>query len=153
MMYDRGMARTPRTRRGRRPLPDTERKDRLVQARVDEELDEALRQAARRNRVTVSQLVRNVLEDTFRLVDGIVAGTASLGETVVRDARRLAASAKGEPPGHAPLDRVEAWQEVTLARAARCARCEGTLRKGAKAMAGLTDDPAAGRVYVCPACA
>ena len=39
-----------RTRRGRAPLPEGERKDRLVQTRVDENLDEALRDAAKQRR-------------------------------------------------------------------------------------------------------
>jgi len=103
ILYDmnrrRSPARAPR-RRGRHPLPEAERKGRLIQARVDDDLDATLRSAAQQKRVSVSQLVRNVLEDTFRLVDDVVAGAASIGEAVSRDARRLAASAKGrgQPP-------------------------------------------------------
>ena len=82
-------------RRGRPPAPEAERKDRLVQTRVDEDLDEALREAARKQRTTVSQLIRNVLHDTFQLVDDIVANTATLTDSVRRDAQRIAASAAG----------------------------------------------------------
>lgn len=49
------------------------RKDRVVQTRVPRELEAALKEEARRRRLSVSQLVRNVLEDTFHLVDGLVA--------------------------------------------------------------------------------
>lgn len=66
-----------------------------MQTRVDEELDDALRAEARRQRTTVSQLIRNVLSDTFQLVDDIVAQSASLGDTVRRDALRIADSARG----------------------------------------------------------
>jgi hypothetical protein len=82
-------------RRGRPPARDGERKDRLLQTRVDEDLEETLRAEAKRQRTTVSQLIRNVLQDTFQLVDNIVAETANLTDTVRRDARRLADSAKG----------------------------------------------------------
>src|SRR5579884_1880100 len=91
-------------KRGRRPLPDAERKDRLVQARVPEDLDATLRTEARRRRLSVSQLIRNVLEDTFDLVDDVVSEAQRLGQTVRRDARRIADSAQGrrreapEPP-------------------------------------------------------
>src|SRR6478672_5873840 len=83
------------TRRGRKALPADERKDRLIQTRVADELESTLREEAKRRRVTVSQLIRNVLEDTFDLVDDVVAGTAKLAQTVRRDALRIRDSAQG----------------------------------------------------------
>jgi hypothetical protein len=93
--------------RGRTALPESERKARLIQTRVDDGLDATLRHEARLRRVTVSQLIRHVLEDTFNLVDNIVAGSANLAAAVRRDARRLADSAQGlrepaPPPAPAP---------------------------------------------------
>src|SRR5688572_15717026 len=141
------MARRPR--RGRRPLPEAERKDRLVQARVDEELDEVLRQTAKEKQVSVSQLIRNILHSTFHLVDDVVAGTASLTEAVVRDARRLAASAKGKPLADPDLDRVDAWQDVVVNRDTTCGRCGAPVKKGTRALIGLQQDPAAPRLWLC----
>ena len=160
----------PPARRGRRPLPGAARKDRLVQTRVPENLEETLREQARRKRVSVSQLIRNVLEDAFDLVDNVVAEAQSMGRTVSRDARRIAASAKGRataggagtnPPGAlAPAQRqahalaaVDAWQEVVLNRDVGCASCGRKLRKGAQGFYGLQADPAAPRIWLCPACA
>jgi hypothetical protein len=142
--------------RGRRPLPETERKDRLVQTRVPEDLDQTLRQEARRNRVSVSQLIRNVLEDTFDLVDDVVAEASSLGRAVTRDAKRIAASARGRrrAPDAAPaIDAVFAWQEAMPSRDVECARCGRLLRKGKKAQFGLQEDARAPRVWLCLACA
>lgn len=143
-------------RRGRHALPEAERKDRLIQTRVAEDLDETLRDEARKKRVTVSQLIRNVLEDTFHLVDDLVADTAALTAKVSRDAQRLAASAKGQPAERAAppaaLDQVDAWQEVVLGRDAACARCQTPLRKGAKGLLGLQQDPAAPRLWLCLDC-
>ena len=109
-----------------------------MQARVDPELDAALRQAAREKRVTVSQLIRNILNSTFDLVDD-----------VVRDVRRLADSAKGRP---VQLDRVYAWQEVRVHRDTACTRCGAALPRGKRALYGLQDDPGAPRCWLCRAC-
>src|SRR5262245_19447981 len=123
-----------RGRRGRAVLPQAERKDRLIQTRVAEDLDSVLREEAKKKRVTVSQLIRNVLEDTFHLVDNVVSNAASMTQSVTRDALRIAASAKGEArPVHGygidelgdhadggpellALEKVFAWQDVVLAR-------------------------------------
>jgi hypothetical protein len=160
-----------RATRGRNALPDAERKDRLIQTRVAEDLDQTLRQVARKQRVTVSQLIRNVLEDTFHLVDNIVAETANFTETVKRDARRIAASAQGKarpdisnnPPtypigeAHADamppiIESVAAWQDVTLNRDVRCARCQRRLTRGERALFGVQEDPTAPKLWLCPTC-
>jgi len=138
----------PRPRRGRTPLPEGSRKDHLVQTRVDGELDEALRDAARQRRVTVSQLIRNVLEDTFQLVDNVVADAAQLTATVKRDARRVADAARGRRD---PLASVEAWQEVVLGKDQRCARCATVLPRGERALMGVTDESGP-RPWLCAAC-
>jgi hypothetical protein len=136
-------------------MAKAERKDRLVQTRVPGDLDDTLREAAKQKRVTVSQLIRNVLEDTFNLVDDVVASSVSLGQTVRRDAQRIAESAQGR--GRARPDdalrQVVAWQEVTANRDAACARCARTLGRGEKSMLGLSSDPRAPRVWLCLSCA
>ncbi|HSJ97823.1 MAG TPA: hypothetical protein VLC53_12160, partial [Myxococcota bacterium] len=53
-------------------------KDRVVQTRVPRDLETTLKREARRRRLTVSHLVRNVLEDAFQLVDGVVANVDDL---------------------------------------------------------------------------
>ena len=159
-------------RRGRKALPEEERKDKLIQTRVADNLESTLREQAQRQRITVSQLIRNVLEDTFHLVDGVVAQTAALTEVVRRDALRLAASAKGEPREGTPaisehpvpaapakgadapadLSSYFAWQEVVMSRPEPCAKCAIPLAKGGKALLGLSDDPSARRAFLCLPC-
>jgi hypothetical protein len=163
------MTKPPR-KRGRQPLPEAERKDRLVQARVPENLDETLREEARKHRVSVSQLIRNVLEDTFHLVDDVVAQTSSLTHQVRRDAKKLAETAKtfaaplDQPPPQrdrarskpapqaAAIAAVYAWQEVVLNRDTHCARCARLMARGEPGMMGLQDDASAPRVWLCPPC-
>jgi len=144
-----------KTRRGRRPLPPGARKEKLVQTRVPEGLDETLREQARRNRVSVSQLIRNVLEDTFNLVENAVTEAAALGHSVKRDAKRVAASAQGLRRGadSASFDGVYAWQEVVLNRDLTCARCQRLLIRGERAFAGMEIAGGQPRFWLCPSCA
>lgn len=151
-------------RRGRKPAAEAERKDRIIQTRVPKDLESTLKEAAERERVSVSHLIRNVLEDTFHLVDNIVADSAQLVDTVKRDAARLAASARGNKlgakpggvnpvaPDAAPWDQVEAWQDVIVNRPCNCAFCSASLSRGQTALRGLTEDPALGSVWLCSGC-
>lgn len=77
-----------------------DRKDRLIQTRVARHFERVLKHEAERRRLSVSHLIRNVLEDAFELVDNvvsevdnIVAGSVDLADQVVRDAGKIAVSA------------------------------------------------------------
>jgi hypothetical protein len=76
-------------------------KDRLIQTRVPERLESVLKEEAQKRRLTVSHLIRNMLEDTLQLVDTVVAGageivdgSVDLAEQVKRDAGKLATTAR-----------------------------------------------------------
>ena len=147
--------------RGRKPMPADERKDSIIQARVPEELSEQLQKEAKRKRVTVSQLIRHVLEDTFDLVDDVVATTRNLGEVVKRDALRIAESAKGQRPLSARepglkyearselLDTVDAWQDVIANREVVCAKCGNAIARGERALLGLGGDEGRDKLWLC----
>jgi hypothetical protein len=103
-------------------MTDRPRKDRLIQTRVPQDLESTLKDEARKRRLSVSHLIRNVLEDTFNLVDNVVVevdrvvtDSVEMAKTFQRDAQRLAATARGqtahrkstnvpEPSGQAPDD-------------------------------------------------
>ena len=160
----RSMAKKTKAPRGRKPLPADERKDSIIQARVPEELSEQLQKEAKRKRVTVSQLIRHVLEDTFDLVDDVVATTRNLGEVVKRDALRIAESAKGQRPlsarepavkyeprsdSAALLDSVDAWQDVIANREVVCAKCGNVIARGERALLGLGGDEGRDKLWLC----
>ena len=149
-MKSRSERRERAGRRGRQPLPEAERKAHLIQTRVDGQLEETLREAAKQRRVSVSQLIRNVLEDTFHLVDTVVADSAQLASNVKRDAKRIAAAARGK--ARDPIEAVEAWQEVLVGKPVPCERCIDLLQRGDKAMIGTSDDPTAPKVWLCTKC-
>jgi hypothetical protein len=139
----------PRPRR----LP---RKDRLIQTRVPRQLEETLKLEARRQRVSVSHLIRNIVEDTFRLVDGVVSDSVTLARNVRRSARRLASAGGAEavrPPRREPaLSNVYAWSEVVVHHPAVCSSCGGGIGRGERAYTGLSDDHDAARAWLCQAC-
>jgi hypothetical protein len=139
------------------------RKDRLVQTRVPRDLEETLKREARRRRVTVSHLIRGLIEDTFQLVDGVVADvdqivsdSVSLVRTVGESARRLAEGRRRgrrrpAAPGD-PVSDVYAWNEVVLQRAVHCSQCGAAIARGRRAFVGLSDDPDSRRAWLCAAC-
>ncbi len=145
------------SKRGRRPKPEEQRKARVIQTRVPEELESTLKEAAEKRRMTVSHLIRNVLEDTFNLVDHIVADSSALVEQVSRDAKKVASSVRGEVHREAPsseqlIDSVDAWQEVIVNKACECTGCSMELKRGKKAYRGLTTSELTTVAWLCSDC-
>jgi hypothetical protein len=146
---------------------DRPRKDRLIQTRVPRDLEATLKSEARRRRVSVSHLIRNVLEDAFDLVDGVVADveqlvgdSVTLARNVGENARRLADPSRPRPGSRGeqaaehgdPAD-VYAWNEVVLHRPALCSRCGDEIARGERGYVGLCDEPSGPRSWLCSPCA
>lgn len=146
--------------------PPRPRKDRLIQTRVPRELESTLKREARRRRLTVSHLIRSILEDTFQLVDGVVADvdeivsdSARLARNVGRNARRLVASRPERAAPPAPraaqsdeFPSVYGWNELVLNRPARCSRCGARIARGERGFLGLCDDAEAPPPCLCARC-
>ncbi|MEM6996372.1 MAG: hypothetical protein AAF721_38055 [Myxococcota bacterium] len=114
------------------------RKDRLIQTRVDRRLQSVLVEEARRRRMSVSNLVRGVLEDTFGLADPDVGPVVD-----------------GVIPTIPPppvLDHIYAWNAVVLGKVATCSQCATALQAGTSALIGLSEDPDAPRAWLCGEC-
>ncbi len=169
----------PRARRPERRRRDV--KDRLIQTRVPERLESELRREAQKQRLSVSHLIRNVLEDTLRIVDSVAAGAGSLvegsvglAESVARDAGKIASTvrqavktrAPGTPPdaaavpdaegpgtgGPPSFEHVLGWNPAVVNRPTTCAGCGAALGRGSAAHLGLSQDPAAAPTWLCPTC-
>lgn len=130
---------------------DPEKKERVIHMRVEPSLDSELKERAARLGVSVSNLVRNVLQHAF-----------GLAEDVIKDSQQVARSARGEPTASyhtqaAPRDTAPApartlgWQRLTLGVNALCERCNAILPKGTEAGLGVLDGPGP-RPIVCLAC-
>ncbi len=145
------------------PPRESARKDRLVQTRVPRDLEATLKDEARRRRVSVSHLIRSLLEDTFQLVDGvvtdvdqIVADSLHLARNVRRRARNIGSPdrtrATPDVEAEADLSHVYAWNELVLHRAANCSGCGAEIGRGERGYAGLSDVADAPRVWLCERC-
>ncbi len=81
-------------RRGSRTPPRRLRKNRVLQARIPEQLEAELRDQAGRLGLSVSTIVRNVLLNTFNLVGDIVSDSARVANSL---SHPLALAAKAKP--------------------------------------------------------
>lgn len=81
-----------RKKRGRKRADSSRRKDRLIQTRVGARLERAIKTEAENRRVTVSHLLRNVLEECFHLVDDVVDDV----DTIVSDSLELARKVRSD---------------------------------------------------------
>ncbi len=108
-------------------------KDRVLQARIPEQLDEELRDRAEQLGMSVSTIVRNVLLNTFDLVEGVVTDSSEIAR--VFTGRR---AVQDEPePGAA----IIGWQEAILNVNGVCDQCNTILPKGQRAAVGLPPGP------------
>jgi hypothetical protein len=127
------------TKRGRRKRRQT--KDRVLQARIPEQLDAELRDRAEHLGLSVSTVVRNVLLHTFELVEGVVTDSAQLARAIQgRDPAAPPPPALEAPdPGSAPHAEtpVIGWQEAVLNRNGICDTCNTILAIGERAGVGV----------------
>jgi hypothetical protein len=141
------MATKPRTKKVSRAVAQAaestpsaaSRKDRVLQARVSDALYRDLAARARRLRVPVSNLVRNILEDSLTMVGRIVEGGLDIAEA-------LAAGASA-----AELSQVLGWQPLVAARKVPCASCGRSIDRGESAFAGV-GAPGGRTIVICARC-
>jgi hypothetical protein len=141
----------PRAHR-RRNRRSSDVKDRLIQTRVPERLESVLKDEAQKRRLTVSHLIRNMLEDTFHLVDSVVAGagdiakdSAAIAEQVAHDAGKIAATVRGAAQDASKL--ASSVKEAVRSRSAdpRRPAVEDELAQTAKTGAAIVVEPAGKR--------
>ena len=151
------------TQKGKRTVETTEtekdesvrddKKERVLHTRVPAVLEAELKRFAQNLRVPVSNLVRTILEDALEVAD-------AAGDRVEERLRTAASQLQTErerlrrkiQPD--PLSDVLAFQPVTLAQPAYCAKCDCELAKGDHAHLGLLDPNVSGneRIFVCDDC-
>lgn len=132
----------------------SEKKERVLHTRVPAVLERELKRFAENLRIPVSNLVRAILEDAVEAAD--LAGETVEGR-LTRAAQQLGLGREKlkQRVLPDPLAGVYAFQAVTLAQPAACAKCRKDLRPGDRAHIGLTDAPPKSpqeRLFVCAAC-
>lgn len=158
-------------RRSERLNRSEPKKEKILNLRIDRDLEDKIRSEAKRINVPISNLVRNILEDTFTLVDGIGENVETMVRNVVGNAGNVAgtfktavkdfvtvedrdSAASGTVVEKTPKDFIEdvsAWQEVTAGKAASCASCSGEINRGDKAHLGVADTTGK-KLFLCGAC-
>ena len=130
-----------------------------MHTRISDDLDEALQDAARRLRVPVSNLVRNVLEDVFDVVEAVTDNVGGFVEDVVEEAQNLGRRWEGRfrertdqararrveverdeapaavkpatpAPARSEFPDVAAWQPLVMNTVQDCAGCGRAMRRG-----------------------
>jgi hypothetical protein len=113
----------------------TKRKERVIHTRVPRSLDDEIRRKAGNLGLSVSNLVRNVLENAFGLVEDIVYDSAEIARSARGDGpagRRAGADARG------PVQ-ILGWTVALLNVNAVCNRCNAMLPKGTRAGIGVVE--------------
>jgi hypothetical protein len=130
------------------------KKERVLHTRVPAVLERELKRFADNLRIPVSNLVRTILEDALNVAD---AASENVEERLKKAARHIEHEReklkKRVTPEPDPLGDVFAFQSVTLATAAECAKCGKSIKRGERANLGLSDAKNGNkRVFVCDAC-
>jgi hypothetical protein len=141
----------PESTRKKRGKP-RQTKDRVLQARIPRHLDEELREQAEQLGISVSTVVRNVLLNTFQLVEGVVADSTNVARAFQGRRPRPqphqlpspAAAEAGQDSG------VIGWQEAVLNLNGICDQCNTILPRGARAAVGVPAQPRP--VVLCLSC-
>jgi hypothetical protein len=132
----------------------SDKKERVLHTRVPAVLERELKRFAENLRVPVSNLVRVILEDAVNAAD---AAGESVEGRLKRAAQQLGKEReklkKRVMPDH--FVDVYAFQAVTLAQPATCAKCGRALGRGEHAHLGLTEGAPrtqVDRIFVCESC-
>lgn len=104
-------------------------KDRVLQARIPEQLDEELRNRAEQLGLSVSTVVRNALLHTFDLVEGVVTDSSQVARALT-GWNTLRPGPEAEPA-------VIGWQEAILNQNGVCEQCNAILPMGRPAAIGV----------------
>ena len=124
-----------------------EKKEKVLHTRIPESLDEEIREQAAKLGVSVSNLVRNVLQNAVGLVGDIVADTATIAQSVSGEGSPAAA-----PPAAKARDpQVLGWQKAITNLNSVCDACNTIIPKGAEAAIAVAEAGAV-RVVRCLDC-
>lgn len=130
------------------------KKERVLHTRVPAVLERELKRFAENLRVPVSNLVRAILEDAVNAAD---AAGESVEGRLKRAAQEIGREREKLKKRVLPdqFSSVYAYQPITLAQPAACARCGRALARGEHAHLGLSEPPPASpadRIFVCDTC-
>ncbi|MEE4145053.1 MAG: hypothetical protein V2I26_09665 [Halieaceae bacterium] len=125
-------------------------KDRVLQARIPSQLDDELREHAEQLGISVSTVVRNVLLNTFQLVEGVVADSSNIARALQGRRPRPHRLASPTATDDEHDTGVIGWQEAVLNLNGICDQCNTILPRGTRAAVGVPAQPRP--VVLCLSC-
>ena len=132
-----------------------DRKERVIHTRVPENLDQQLKTKAEGLGISVSKLIRHVLNNTFELVDDIVADSTDIARAAKKSlsdqVEQTAPDTEAAADANSETD-IIGWQQVVLNVNAICHRCNAILPKGSQAHLGLASRPSNNPPILCTTC-
>ncbi len=99
--------------------------DKVLNTRISKKLYEKISDKAKRNRITVSNLIRNLVEDTLEIHEDI-------HDAIDKKVRKYFAEAEKHS--------VLGFQEITLAKDADCDNCTKKIKTGESAFFAFFED-------------
>jgi len=118
-------------------MAEDDRKEKVIHTRVSEALDEEIRERAANLGVSVSNLVRNVLQHAFGLVEDVVADAASIARSARGEAGPMGGR-RGDDATARPA-RIVGWQEAVLQVNALCEACNTILPRGTRGAIAIVE--------------
>lgn len=110
------------------------KRNKVLHARVSKDLYEEISKKAKKHRVTVSNLIRNVVEDYLEIQGDVL--------DVVDDKIKRYLDKDIQTVG---------YQQITLTKRTICQRCREGLKKGAQAYIGFSGDSSRS-ILICGEC-
>lgn len=126
------------------------KKERVIHTRVPESLDDEIKRRATDLGLSVSNLVRNVLQHTFGLVEDIVHDSAEIARSARGAGKAITGRAGSAARPHPPAE-VLGWHLALLNVNAVCDACNAILAKGTRAGIGIVSGGGAIPIR-CPEC-
>ncbi len=124
-------------------MTEDRKKEKVLHTRITPDLEKQIREEASTLGISVSNLVRNILSNTFDLVENIVSDSAE----ITRSARKRSAQASAGKQSYSTAEPAPAsqqltilgWQEAILNLNAVCDQCNEILKKGGRAAIGIVE--------------
>jgi hypothetical protein len=122
-------------------MPQDDKKEKVLHTRISQDLEKKIQKEAGSLGVSVSNLVRNILSNTFSLVENIVADSADITRSARKGSARPATDHEpaATPDIHPASYRVLGWQEAVLNLNAICVQCNKILEKGSRAAIAVVE--------------
>ncbi len=128
------------------------RKEKMLHARIPEDLDREIKRKAGSLGMSVSTVVRHVLLNTFNLVEDIVTDSTNVAFSITGEKTDVSTSKNPQPEaGASPEDQIIGWQEAILNLNAVCDRCNAILATGTSAAIAIREQ-AGPRSIICKKC-